>query len=76
MRPGHLHIMAQKPGYDTLITHVYVNGDEYLDSDAVFGVRQSCIGDYVRHERGRAPDGRTLDRPFYTCETTVTLAPA
>lgn len=76
MRPGHLHIMAQKPGYDTLITHVYVNGDPYLDSDAVFGVRKSCIGDYVRHEPGRAPDGRTMDRPFYTCETTVTLVPA
>ena len=76
MRPGHLHIMAQKPGYDTLITHVYVNGDRYLDSDAVFGVRKSCIGEYVRHESGRAPDGRTMDRPFYTCETTVTLAEA
>jgi hydroxyquinol 1,2-dioxygenase len=76
MRPGHLHVMVQKPGFDTLITHVYVNGDPYLDSDAVFGVRQSCIGDYVRREPGRAPDGRTLDRPFYTLEGTVSLAPA
>jgi hydroxyquinol 1,2-dioxygenase len=76
MRPGHLHAMVQKPGFDTLITHVYVNGDPYLDSDAVFGVRSSCIGDYVRHEGGAAPDGRRLDRPFYTLETTLRLAPA
>jgi hydroxyquinol 1,2-dioxygenase len=76
MRPGHLHIMARKPGYDTLITHVFVNGDEDLDSDAVFGVRRSCIGDYVRHAPGRAPDGTAMDRPFYTCAATVTLAPA
>ena len=76
MRPGHLHIMVQKPGFDPLITHVFVNGDQYLDSDAVFGVRRSCIGDYVRHESGRAPDGKTMDRPFYTVDTTVTLARA
>ena len=74
MRPGHLHAMVQKPGYDTLITHVFVNGDPYLDSDAVFGVRSSCIGDYVRHEGGRAPDGTQMDGPFYTVETTLTLA--
>jgi hydroxyquinol 1,2-dioxygenase len=76
MRPGHLHIMVQQPGFDTLITHVFVNGDKYLDSDAVFGVRRSCIGDYVRHEAGRAPDGRAMDRPFYTIDTTVRLARA
>jgi hydroxyquinol 1,2-dioxygenase len=76
MRPGHLHAMVQKPGYDTLITHVFVNGDPYLDSDAVFGVRASCIGNYVRHERGTAPDGRAMDRPFYTVRSRLTLAPA
>ena len=74
MRPGHLHIMVQQPGFDTLITHVFVNGDTYLDSDAVFGVRKSCIGDYVRHEGGRAPDGRMMTTPFYTVDTRVTLA--
>jgi hydroxyquinol 1,2-dioxygenase len=74
MRPGHLHVMVQKPGYDTLITHVFVNGDRYLDSDAVFGVRGSCIRDYVRHEGGAAPDGKRMERPFYTVEATLSLA--
>jgi hydroxyquinol 1,2-dioxygenase len=76
MRPGHLHVMVQKPGFDTLITHVFVNGDKYLDSDAVFGVRSSCIGDYLRHDAGTAPDGRKLAKPFYTLEAEFTLAPA
>jgi hydroxyquinol 1,2-dioxygenase len=76
MRPGHLHAMVQKPGFDTLITHVFVQGDEYLDSDAVFGVRGSCIGEYVRHEPGKAPDGTEKDVPFYTVQQTLTLAPA
>lgn len=51
-RPAHLHFMIRAPGYETLITHVFRNGDPYLDSDAVFGVRQSLIADWVRQ-----PDG-------------------
>jgi len=67
-RPAHLHCMIQAEGYDRLITHVFVEGDPYLDSDAVFGVRSSCIGDYVRHEPGVAPDGTLLEVPFYTLD--------
>lgn len=51
-RPAHLHFMIRAPGYETLITHVFRNGDPYLDSDAVFGVRQSLIADWVQQ-----PDG-------------------
>jgi hydroxyquinol 1,2-dioxygenase len=76
MRPGHLHVMVHKPGFDTLITHVYVQGDEYLDSDAVFGVRASCIGEYVHHEPGKAPDGTVRDSAFVTLDQTLSLAPA
>jgi hydroxyquinol 1,2-dioxygenase len=54
-RPAHLHFMIQAPGYETLITHVFRNGDQYLDSDAVFGVRQSLIADWVEQ-----PDGSWL----------------
>jgi len=39
-RPAHLHFMIKAPGYETLITHVFRSDDPYLDSDAVFGVRQ------------------------------------
>lgn len=42
-RPAHLHFMIKAPGYETLVTHIFREGDEYLDSDAVFGVRQSLI---------------------------------
>jgi hydroxyquinol 1,2-dioxygenase len=67
-RPAHLHVMINAEGYDRLITHVFVADDTYLDSDAVFGVRSSCIGDYVRHEPGLAPDGTRLEMPFYTLD--------
>ena len=54
-RPAHLHFMIRAPGYETLITHVFRNGDPYLDSDAVFGVRQSLVADWVQQ-----PDGSYL----------------
>jgi len=59
-RPAHLHFRIQAPGYQTLVTHVFRNGDPYLDSDAVFGVRQSLVADWVPQ-----PDGSfSLDFDF------------
>ena len=54
-RPAHLHFMIKAEGYESLITHVFRDGDQYLDSDAVFGVRQSLVADWVRQ-----PDGSYL----------------
>ncbi|OAA75121.1 Intradiol ring-cleavage dioxygenase, core [Akanthomyces lecanii RCEF 1005] len=44
-RPAHMHFMLEKPGWDHLITAVYVRGDPYEKTDAVFGVKQSLIVD-------------------------------
>jgi protocatechuate 3,4-dioxygenase beta subunit len=56
-RPAHLHVLAFKPGYKTLITQVFVDDDEHLETDVVFGVTRHLIGDYRRHEGGApAPD--------------------
>jgi hydroxyquinol 1,2-dioxygenase len=49
-RPAHLHFMIQAPGHETLITHLFIDGDPYLDSDTVFGVRRSLV---VSLEHGR-----------------------
>ncbi|MCK9513341.1 MAG: intradiol ring-cleavage dioxygenase [Pigmentiphaga sp.] len=51
-RPAHLHFMIQAPGYETLITHVFRRDDPYLEADAVFGVRQSLIADWLPQEDG------------------------
>lgn len=51
-RPAHLHFMIKAPGYETLITHVFRDGDPYLDSDAVFGVRQSLVADWRPQDDG------------------------
>ncbi|KAI9159178.1 putative cathecol 1,2 dioxygenase [Paramyrothecium foliicola] len=44
-RPSHMHFMFNKPGYDKLITALYIRGDPYEKSDAVFGVKESLIVD-------------------------------
>ncbi|KAL9086634.1 MAG: hypothetical protein Q9159_004043 [Coniocarpon cinnabarinum] len=43
MRPAHMHFMFHKEGYDELITALYIKGDPYENSDAVFGVKDSLV---------------------------------
>ena len=75
-RPAHLHFMIRAEGYETLVTHVFRDGDQYLDSDAVFGVRSSLIAQWVRHESGPTPDGGVSAQPFYTLDFDFVLNPA
>jgi len=51
-RPAHLHFKIEAPGYASLITHVFKEGDPYLDSDAVFGVRQSLVARWEQKAEG------------------------
>ena len=67
-RPAHLHFMISAPGYERLVTHVFRDGDPYLDSDAVFGVRSSLVAQWVRHEEGTAPDGTSMETLFSTLD--------
>ncbi len=53
-RPAHLHFLIFKPGFKTLISQIYVNDDDRLETDVQFGVTRALVGDYVRHE-GAAP---------------------
>ena len=75
-RPGHVHMIVSAPGYQTVATHLFVNGAPYLDSDAVFAVKELLIVDFERHDPGTAPTGEAVDVPFYTCEYDFRLARA
>lgn len=76
MRPAHVHILVEAPGFARLTTMVFVDGDPFLGEDPVFGVKNSLVEPFVRHEPGRAPDGSVRDVPFYTCRYRFGLAPA
>lgn len=53
-RPAHLHFLMFKEGFKTLISQIYVNGDDKLETDVQFGVTKALIGNYVPHQ-GNAP---------------------
>ena len=42
-RPAHIHFMVKAEGYKDLVTHVFIDGDKYLESDTVFAVKKSLI---------------------------------
>ena len=78
MRASHLHFMIQGEGFRTLVTHIFVRGDELLDRDSVFGVRDSLVMDFEPQSAGSpTPDGRDLeDRAWSRVRFDIVLAPA
>jgi hydroxyquinol 1,2-dioxygenase len=77
MRAAHLHLMVDADGYRTLVTHVFPRGDAYLDSDSVFGVRESLIVDvHQQIPTTQTPDGREVTGPWARIEADLVLAPA
>ena len=74
-RPAHLHVLGYKPGLRTLITQVFVDDDERLQSDVVFGVTRRLIGNYRRHDASETPPAPDVQAPWYTLEYTFVMAP-
>ena len=53
MRPAHVHFLVDARGYEPLITHVFIEGDKYLDSDVVFGVKDELVAKIEKAHRLR-----------------------
>ncbi|GGX76687.1 dioxygenase family protein [Streptomyces fructofermentans] len=63
-RPAHVHFLIEEPGHRRLITHLFQEGGEFLDSDVVFGTKDALIVPFTERQAGIAPDGRRLDKPY------------
>ena len=74
-RPAHVHFLLNVPGYEPLITHLFQEGADYLDSDVVFGVKEELVVSYQKHEPGETPDGGTIDRPWFEARYDFVLQP-
>ncbi|SDO07337.1 intradiol ring-cleavage dioxygenase [Ensifer sp. YR511] len=56
-RPAHLHYIIKADGFETLITHIFDPDDPYINSDAVFGVKESLLAEFKHtHDPHRARD--------------------
>jgi catechol 1,2-dioxygenase len=76
-RPAHIHFVVSAEGYDPVTTHIFDRTDPYLESDAVFAVKDSLICDFVRHEAPDAEASRVgIAGPFCTAEFDFRLNPA
>jgi hydroxyquinol 1,2-dioxygenase len=74
MRAPHLHFKVTAPGFRTLITHIFVAGDAWLERDSVFGVKESLIRPFERHEAGTpTPDGRRIDGTWTSARFDIVL---
>ncbi len=72
-RPAHLHYIVSAEGYKPVVTHVFVKGSEYLDSDAVFGVKDSLISEYVLIEDDTRARKVGFEIPYYELEFNFVL---
>jgi protocatechuate 3,4-dioxygenase beta subunit len=72
-RPAHLHFLIFKEGFKTLISQVYVNDDEKLETDVQFGVTRALVGNYVRHDEAAPAAGVTGD--WYSLDQTFVMEP-
>jgi hydroxyquinol 1,2-dioxygenase len=75
-RPAHVHFMISAPGCETLVTHVFLSGDPYIDSDVVFGVKDSLICKLERQQSGTTPSGHEIKAPVALLHYDFVLAPA
>jgi hydroxyquinol 1,2-dioxygenase len=75
-RPAHVHFLLNVPGYRPLITHLFQEGAEFLDSDVVFGTKQELVVGYQHHEPGPTPDGGSSEVPWASATYDFVLQPA
>ena len=76
-RPAHIHFVVSAEGYEPVTTHIFDRTDEYLQTDAVFAVKDSLICDFAKHETPDAEAKRLgIDGPYYTAQFDFHLTPA
>jgi protocatechuate 3,4-dioxygenase beta subunit len=75
-RPAHIHFIVSAPGFESVTTHLFVEDDPYLDSDAVFGVKASLIVPFTRSESTDDAKRFGVNAPFHLVHYDFRLAEA
>jgi catechol 1,2-dioxygenase len=73
-RPAHIHFMITRPGFKTLVTQIFADDADNLETDVTFSVIRSIVGHYALRESGPAP-AADVTGPFYTLNYDFTLEP-
>jgi catechol 1,2-dioxygenase len=75
-RAAHIHMIVRARGYETLTTHVFDRASEYLDSDAVFGVKPSLLREFVPRSAEDPERPAGVEGEWVSVENDLVLAPA
>jgi hydroxyquinol 1,2-dioxygenase len=75
MRPAHVHFLVKAEGYEPLITHVFLDGDEYLRSDVVFGVKDELIARVEPRTEPALPNGDRVSGPWHLMSYNFQMRP-
>jgi catechol 1,2-dioxygenase len=73
-RPAHVHALAFKPGFKTLITQIYADDDPRVHTDAQFGVTRALLGQFVKHD-ARHPTAADVSGPWYSLDHALVMEP-
>ncbi len=65
LRPAHVHFLVAAPGYEPLVTHVFIGGDPNIDRDVVFGVKDELIASIEKRTDPTMPDGKPAATPWH-----------
>jgi protocatechuate 3,4-dioxygenase beta subunit len=72
-RPAHIHLIAEASGYEPVTTHIFAADSPYLDSDAVFGVKDSLIREFELADDPDRAAGYRIANPFRYVEFDLVL---
>jgi hydroxyquinol 1,2-dioxygenase len=74
-RPAHVHFLLTADGYQPLITHLFQEGAQYLDTDVVFGTKAELVVAFEPRDPGPTPDGGHSDEPWLEARYDFVLQP-
>lgn len=74
-RPAHIHLIAGAAGHLPVTTHVFIDGSPYLESDTVFGVKESLIRPVTVVDDVALARRYEVENPFRLIEFDVVLEP-
>ncbi|KZS55999.1 intradiol ring-cleavage dioxygenase [Rhizobium anhuiense] len=64
-RAAHIHFIVSAEGYDPVVTHIFPPDCQYLDQDAVFGVKESLIADFRTQQEDAVGEDEGLKAPYW-----------
>jgi hydroxyquinol 1,2-dioxygenase len=75
MRPAHVHLLVEAPGFQRVTTMLFPSDDPYLDADPVFGVKESLVESYTAYAADTGPCRGLTDVPYTLLRHTFVLEP-